>query len=322
MTIRQQPQALTTTSISQAGKIPWWRRYRPDRQWEGYLFLLPSLIGFSIFVLLAVLISLGISFSDWGLTGWRGFIGLENYRALWKDPVFWRAFRNTVFYIVTIVPLQLVLGLAMALALNQGIRGRLIYRAIYFMPVVTTIVAGAIVFRLVLGTNGPLADLVYGFAELTGLAIRPPDFLNSTAYSKWAVVLLTLWKNTGFTMVIYLAALQGVPSELYDAARTDGASSWQRLRYVTVPLISPTTFFLMVFQMIGAFQLFTEPFVMTRGGPANSSMPIVQYIYQNAFEFNRMGKASAIAWFLFLFIFAFTLIQQQMQRRWVYYETE
>src|SRR5690606_22635063 len=108
--------------------------------------------------------------------------GLENYRALWKDPVFWRAFRNTVFYIVTIVPLQLVLGLAMALALNQGIRGRLIYRAIYFMPVVTTIVAGAIVFRLVLGTNGPLADLVYGFAELTGLAIRPPDFLNSTAY--------------------------------------------------------------------------------------------------------------------------------------------
>jgi multiple sugar transport system permease protein len=322
MAIREQRQPLTPTTGSPIAAIPWWRRYRPDQQWEGYLFLLPSFIGFSIFVLLAVLISLGVSFSDWGLTGWKGFIGLQNYQALWNDPIFWKAFRNTAFYIVTIVPLQLVLGLAMALALNQSIRGRLLYRMIYFMPVVTTIVAGAIVFRLILSTNGPLASLIYEIAGLTGLAIRPPDWLNSTTYAKWAVVLLTLWKNTGFTMVIYLAALQSVPRELYDAAETDGASAWQRLYYITVPMISPTTFFLMVFQMIGAFQLFTEPFVMTRGGPANSSMPIVQYIYQNAFEFNRMGKATAIAWFLFLFIFIFTLIQQQMQRRWVYYETE
>lgn len=306
----------------QVVRVPWWRRYRPDQQWEGYLFLLPSLIGFSIFVLLAVIMSLGISFSNWGLLGWRGFVGLDNYVSLWRDPIFWRAFWNTAFYVVTIVPLQLVLGLMMALALNQGIRGRMTYRLIYFMPVVTTIVAGAIVFRLILNTNGPLADLFYAFTSVTGLNMRMPDFLNSTQYSKWGVVMLTLWKNTGFTMVIYLAALQGVSRELYDAAETDGASPWQRLRHITVPMISPTTFFLMVFQMIGAFQLFTEPFVMTRGGPANSSMPIVQYIYANAFDFGRMGKASAIAWFLFLFIFAFTLIQQQVQNRWVYYETE
>jgi multiple sugar transport system permease protein len=123
-------------------------------------------------------------------------------------------------------------------------------------------------------------------------------------------------------MVIYLAALQGVPQELYDAAHVDGANAWQRFRHITLPLISPTTFFLFILQTIGAFQLFTEPFVMTRGGPAQSSMPVVQYIYDNAFRFTRMGKASAIAWFLFVFIFGFTLVQNIMQRRWVHYETE
>lgn len=297
-------------------------RWRPDQQWEGYLFLLPSLLGFSLFVILAVLMSLGISFSDWGLTGFKGFAGLDNYRALLRDPVFWQAFRNTVFYLVTIVPLQLGLGLAMALALNQGIRARGVYRLIYFMPVVTTIVAGAIVFRLLLSNTGLVNVWIQNFAEFTGLPITPPNWLGSTRYSKWAVVILTLWKNTGFTMVIYLAALQGVPQELYDAANVDGASAWQRFRNVTFPMISPTTFFLFVIQMIGAFQLFTEAFVMTQGGPAQSTLTVVYYIFQNAFEFQKMGKASAIAWFLFIFIFLFTLLQTRLQRRWVYYEAE
>ncbi|MCB0044983.1 MAG: sugar ABC transporter permease [Caldilineaceae bacterium] len=297
-------------------------RYRPDQQWEAYLFILPSFIGFAVFVFLAILISLGLSFSDWGLTGWKGFVGLRNYQALIRDPVFWKTFRNTAFYIITVVPLQLGLGLLMAVLLNQGLRGRVIYRVLYFMPVVTTIVAGAIIFRLLLGSNGPVADLIYGFANLTGIPVSPPEWLNSTKNSKWAVTMLTLWKNTGFTMVIYLAALQGVPQLLYDAAETDGAGSWQRFRHVTLPMISPTTFFLIILQMIGAFQLFTEPFVMTRGGPANSSMPVVQYIYQNAFNFGRMGKAAAIAWFLFLFIFGATLLQNFFQKRWVYYEAE
>ncbi len=297
-------------------------RWRPDQQWEGYLFLLPSLLGFLVFVFLAVAASLGISFLEWGLTGPKGFVGLGNYRELMRDPVFWRAFGNTAFYIVTIVPLQLALGLLMALALNQAIRGQGWFRLIYFLPVVTTIVAGAIVFRLILSRNGPLAGLVTDFGLLVGLPLRLPDMLGTTRYSKWSVVILTLWKNTGFTMVIYLAALQAVPRELYDAAEVDGANAWQRLTRITVPMISPTTFFLFVLQTIGAFQLFTEPFVMTRGGPAQSSMPVVQYIYDNAFRFTRMGKASAIAWFLFLFIFGFTLVQNIMQRRWVHYETE
>ena len=297
-------------------------RWRPDQQWEAYLFILPGLVGFLIFVFLAVAASLGISFMDWGLTGPRGFSGLANYREMLRDPVFWRACRNTLFYILTIVPLQLALGLVIAVALNQAIRGKEAFRMVYFMPVVTTIVAGAIVFRLLLARNGPLADPVAGFGNLLGLPLRMPDLLGSTRYSKWSVVLLTLWKNTGFTVVVYLAALQGVPQELYDAAHVDGANGWQRFRNVAVPIISPTTFFLFILQTIGAFQLFTEPFVMTRGGPAQSSMPVVQYIYDNAFRFTRMGKASAMAWFLFIFIFGFTLVQTLMQRRWVYYETE
>jgi multiple sugar transport system permease protein len=297
-------------------------RWRPHQQWEAYLFLLPSFLGFFVFIVLAVLMSLGISFSDWGLTGWKGFVGARNYQALLRDPIFWQTASNTVFYIVTIVPLQLILGLIMALALNQAIRGRIVYRLIYFMPVVTTIVAGAIVFRLLLSTNGPVNELLGNTARLIGIPFVPPNWLGSSDYSKWSVVVLTLWKNTGFTMVVYLAALQGVPQELYDAANTDGASAWQRFRNVTLPLISPTTFFLFILQLIGAFQIFTEPFVMTRGGPANSSLSVVQYIYLSAFRDIRMDKASAMAWFLFIFIFLFTLLQNRLQQRWVYYESE
>jgi multiple sugar transport system permease protein len=297
-------------------------RWRPDQQWEGYLFILPGLVGFILFVFAAVGAALGISFMDWGLSGPRGFVALSNYRELLRDPVFWRTLGNTLFYLLTIVPLQLALGLALAVALNQAIRGRGAFRLIYFLPVVTTIVAGAIVFRFLLSRNGMLAGAISSLGSVLGLSLGLPDLLGSTRYSKWSVVLLTLWKNTGFTMVIYLAALQGVPQELYDASLVDGAGAWQRFWKVTVPMISPTTFFLFILQAIGAFQLFTEPFVMTRGGPAQSSMPIVQYIYDNAFRFARMGKASAIAWVLFLFIFVFTLAQNIMQRRWVYYEAE
>jgi multiple sugar transport system permease protein len=297
-------------------------RWQPDQQWEGYLFILPALILFVVFVALAMGYSLVISFADYGLTGIKEFVGLRNYQGLFRDPIFWQSFRNTVFYIVTVVPLQLILGLIMALALNQGIRGRTVYRLIYFMPVVTTIVAGAIVFRLLLATNGPLNNLIGEIYALFGLPFRDINWLGSSAFSKWAVVLLTLWKNTGFTMVVYLAALQGVPQELYDAAETDGAGAWARFRNVTMPLISPTTFFLLILQMIGAFQLFTEPFVMTRGGPANSSLSVVQYIYNAGFRDIRMDKASAMAWFLFAFILLFTLIQNRLQRRWVFYEAE
>jgi multiple sugar transport system permease protein len=316
--LRSEPSIARTQRLATAeagrGLFAW----RPDQQWEAYLFLLPSLAGFLLFVLLPVLGSFLLSFGDLKLSGAFQLIGLANYRDLWRDPVFWRAVRNTVYFMVTIVPLQLIFGLMLALALNQPLRGKLAYRVIYFMPVVTTIVAGAIVFQYLLNRDfGPISQIFWS------LGVKPPNFLSDPTWQKPSVVLLTLWKNTGFTMVIYLAALQGVPPELYDAAEVDGAGAWQRFRNVTLPLISPTTFFLFVLQMIGAFQLFTVAYVMTRGSggtPAQATLTVVYYIYQNAFAFNRMGKASAIAWFLFFFIFIFTFIQTRMQRRWVYYE--
>ena len=297
-------------------------KWRPRQQNEGYLFLLPSLIGFCIFVVLPIIGAFILSFYKWNLIGNPEFVAFGNYQELiFRDAVFRKVLGNTLFYAVTIVPLQLILGLLMAVALNQGIRGLELYRLIYFMPVVTNIVAVAIVFQWLLNRDFGVANAwVWQLAESTGWPIAPPDWLNSSFWAKPAVVLLTLWKNVGFTMVIYLAGLQGVPESMYDAAKVDGATPWQRFRFITVPMVSPTTFFLIVIQMIGAFQLFSEPFVMTAGGPAQASLSIVMYIYQNAFEFGRMGKATAIAWLLFAIIFAFTLIQTRLQRRWVHYE--
>ena len=266
---------------------------------------------FLIFVAIPVVASLALSLFDWNLLSPPEFVGIENYtQLLTKDRVFRKVLFNTFYFIVTIVPLQLAFGLLLAIALNQGMRGLEIYRLIYFMPVVTTIVAAALVFQWFFNRDfGILAAAIWEFGAKTGLPIRPPDWLNDPDWAKPAVVILTLWKNTGFTMVIYLAALQGVPSELYDAAKVDGASGWQRFRFVTFPMVSPTTFFLMVIQMIGAFQLFSEAFVMTQGGPAQATLTIVYYIYQMAFEFQRMGRGASVAWVLFIFIFIFTLVQ-------------
>lgn len=304
--------------------MPWWRRYRPDLQWEAYLFLLPSFIGFLIFVALPVLAAFGLSFVNWNLLTPPEFVGTANYsQLLTKDRVFRTVLGNTLYFTVTIVPLQLMFGLILAVALNQALRGLTFYRLVYFMPVVTNIVAAALVFQWIFNRDfGIISAPLWMLAERTGLPLAPPDWLNDPQWAKPAVVLLTLWKNTGFTMVIYLAGLQAIPVQLYEAAKVDGASAWQRFRNITIPLVSPTTFFLLIIQMIGAFQLFSEAYVMTRGGPAQATLTIAYYIYQNAFEFGRMGKASAIAWILFAIIFLFTFLQNRLQRRWVHYEVE
>lgn len=307
-------------SIASSRRSAW----RPGQQLEAYLFLLPSLLGFVLFIVIPVLGSLALSLTRWNLLTPPVFVGLNNYIEIFtRDPLFVQAFSNTLFYAVTIVPLQLAAGLIVALALNQGIRGVKIYRLIYFMPVVSSVVAAALIFQWMFNRDfGIISAIFWWLGDVTGLPIAPPDWLNSSPWAKPAVVLLTVWKNMGFTMVIYLAGLQAVPEELYDAAKVDGASAWQQLRNITLPLVSPTTFFLLIIQMIGAFQLFSEPFVMTRGqgGPAGATTSIVMYIYKSAFQYSQMGKASASAWVLFAFIFACTLIQNRLQKRWVHYE--
>jgi multiple sugar transport system permease protein len=304
---------------------PWWRRYRPDQQWEAYLFLLPSLAGFLLFVVIPVVAAFGLSFVNWSLLSSPEFAGLANYnQLLTSDRIFWKVMGNTLFFAATIVPLQLLLGLLLAVALNQALRGLTFYRVVYFMPVVTNIVAAALVFQWMFNRDfGLISAPLWQLVGITGQPwLAPPDWLNDSTWAKWAVVVLTLWKNVGFTMVIYLAGLQAIPYQFYEAAEVDGASGWHKFRFITVPLVSPTTFFLLIIQMIGAFQLFSEPYVMTRGGPAQATLTIAYYIYQNAFEFGRMGKASAIAWVLFAVIFAATYFQNRFQRRWVHYEAE
>ena len=326
MALRPQNQAVAAEARRRPQPARRRGAWRPDRQLEGYLFLLPSFLGFLIFTLLAIVGAFVLSFYQWNLVGRPQFVGLANYvELLRRDRIFPAAFWNTVYFTVTIVPLQLALGLALAVALNQAIRGMTIYRLIYFMPVVSSVVAAALVFQGLFNRDfGIVSNAIWKLGEWTGLPLVPPNFLGSTRWAKPAIVVLTLWKNTGFTMVIYLAALQNVPVELHDAAEVDGANNWQRFRNITVPLVSPTTFFLLVYQMIGAFQLFAEPFVMSRGtgGPGQSTLTIVFYVYQNAFQFGRMGKAAAIAWVLFAFILLFTLIQNRLQKRWVHYEVE
>lgn len=300
------------------------RRWRPGQQSEAYLFLLPSLLGFALFVLLPMLGSLALSLMDWNLLAPPRFVGLGNYTLLFTaDPIFAKAAGNTLFYTVTIVPLQLGLGLLLALALNQRIHGLGLYRLVYFMPVVSSVVATALIFQWMFNRDfGIVSALFWWLGERTGLPIAPPDWLNSTAWAKPSVVALTVWKNVGFTMVIYLAGLQAVPATLYEAATVDGAGAWSRLRHITLPLISPTTFFLLVIQMIGAIQLFSEPYVMTRGqgGPAHATKSLVFYIWESGFRYSQMGKASAVAWVLFAAVLLCTLAQNWLQRRWVYYE--
>ncbi len=300
------------------------RGWHPAQQSEAYLFLLPSFAGFLLFVLIPVFGSLVLSLMEWNLLTPPRFVGLGNYTALFtSDPIFLRALGNTLFYVVTIVPSQLALGLLLALALNQRIHGLSLYRLIYFMPVVSSVVAAALVFQWMFNRDfGIISAVFWALGDWTGLPIAPPDWLNSSAWAKPAVVLLTVWKNVGFTMVIYLAGLQAVPQVLYEAATVDGAGAWARFRHITLPLISPTSFFLLVIQMIGAFQLFSEPYVLTRGqgGPAHATKSLVFYIWESGFRYSQMGKASAVAWVLFAFILVCTLVQNRLQRRWVHYE--
>jgi multiple sugar transport system permease protein len=301
------------------------------------------LIGFIVFVIFPIAASLILSLFKWDLLTKPEFVGIKNYVDLaTTDPLMGRVLGNTFFYMLTIAPLQLVIGFVLANALNSGLRGMGYYRMIYFMPVVTSIVAAAMVFQFLLNRDsGTISAWMWwmverlfeldfvksneGVAEFIRTYLTPPDWLNDPNWAKPGVILLTLWKNVGFTMVVFLAALQGVPEALYDAAKVDGANLWQRVRHITIPLVSPTTFFLLVIQMLGAMQIFEEPFVMTantQGQLPPASMSIVIYIFLNAFRFQRMGKAAAIAWVLFAIVFVLTLIQMRLQGRWVHYETE
>ncbi len=293
----------------------WLSRLANSEAVAGYVLLLPTLIGLLVFSLGPVAASALLSFTRWdGLTApvWTGF---ENYRLLLNDPLFWTALRNTAYYTVGAVVPSVVLSLLLAIALNQKLRGIVIFRTLFFLPVVSPPVAIAILW-------GWLYNPQYGLinAALDRLGLPLPQWLADPATAMPSIIIMSVWSGLGYNMVLFLAGLQGIPQELYEAATIDGANRWARFRHVTVPLLSPTTFFVMVLAMIGAFQLFDYVYIMTNGGPMYATLSIVLYIYQMAFQNFKMGYASSLAYVLFIIIAIVTFVQFRLQRRWVHYE--
>jgi multiple sugar transport system permease protein len=275
------------------------------------LFLGPSLIGVVAFVAGPIVASLALAFTSWDLLTPPAFVGVRNFERLSRDLEFWAALRHTVTFLAGYVPLVLVTGLAVAVALNGRVPARGAFRAIFFLPVVSSWVAVALVWQWLLNPHFGLVN-----AWLATIGIEGPAWLFDPSWAMPSVILTSVWKDTGFVMVILLAGLQAIPREYYEAAGIDGATRWQQLRHVTVPLLAPAIFFALTISLINSFQVFDQVYVMTGGGPAGATTVLVERIVRHAFSFSRMGYASAMSWVLFLLIFATTFAFSRLQRRW------
>jgi multiple sugar transport system permease protein len=283
------------------------------RERSAYGFLAPGLILFSIFTVFALGFAFYLTFREWNiLEPEKPFIGLQNYQDLVHDKDFGRSIINTAYFTGASVPLGMLVGLGVALLLNQPIRGRGILRTLYFLPTVTPFVVAAIIWKWLY--NGDFGLFNYYLLK-THLITQPLVWLSDKNLAMPAVVLMSVWTSVGFSMVVYLAALQAIPNDLYEAARIDGAGAWARLRYVTWPMLRPSTLFLMVMGIIGSFQVFTQIYIMTSGGPLNRTTTMVYYIYEAAFKFYEMGYASTLAYALFLMLLVFTALQLRLYRR-------
>ncbi|MGI8963999.1 MAG: carbohydrate ABC transporter permease [Thermomicrobiales bacterium] len=283
----------------------------------GYLFLLPNLLGFVIFTALAVVASAAISLTSWDLLSDPEFVGLQNYiDLLTNDPLFRTVLWNTFCFTVVSVPASTVIALGLALMFNTGLRAIPLFRTMYFLPVITATVVVALVWRWFF--NPDFGILNYALFRL-GID-SPPNWLSTRTWAMPSVIILSVWKQVGYNIVIFLAGLQAIPTTLYEAASIDGAGRWQRFRNITLPLLTPTTFFVLIISIIGSLQVFDAVLVLTGGGPANATRTIVFHIWEEAFVFLEMGYAAAVAWMLFIMVFLVTALQWKLQKRWVHYE--
>jgi multiple sugar transport system permease protein len=292
-------------------------RRRLGRHLEGWLFASPWIIGFVLFTAGPMLFSAVMAFTSWDLITEPKFVGVDNWRRIGGgDPLIWQALRVTTLYALVAVPLNLVFGVALALLLNTGVKGQRFYRTAFFMPSVLSGVAVALLWKWIFSGQFGLANY---FLDLIG--IQGPKWLNDENWALPSLVIMALWA-VGGGMVIYLAGLQGISSEFYEAAQVDGAGWWTRLHHITIPLMTPALFFQLVTGLIAALQIFTQPWVMTEGGPNEATLFLVVYLYRNAFQYFKMGYASAIAWVLFFYVLALTLLIFRSGRSWVHYEGE
>ncbi|WP_454132214.1 carbohydrate ABC transporter permease [Microbacterium lacticum] len=279
------------------------------------VFLLPSLVPLLAFVIGPMISAAWTSLHSWNLIGPMQWVGLDNYAFLSTDPATHQSFLHTVYYIVGYLPLVYVGGLALALALNSRIRGRALFRGVYFLPVITSWVVVALVWRWLLSPSNGVVNSV-----LATFGIEGPGWWADPAWAMPSIILASAWKDLGFVMVILLAGLQTINPDLYEAAELDGAGWWRRLRSITLPLLSPSTFFVIVLSLINGFQVFDQVYVMTGGGPNDASRVVVQQVYDLTFRYGQAGMASALSWLLFFVILVITLIQFYGQKRWVNYE--
>lgn len=274
------------------------------------VLLLPSLAGMVAFLMAPVLSSLVLSFSQWDLIGEINWVGLDNYVTALSDPAVLGALRNTLTFILGYLPSVVLIALGLALLLNRRIRGRVVFRAIYFVPVVTSWVAVSLIWKWLLNPQYGLVNFA-----LSAIGIKGPGWLFDPAWAMTGVILTSVWKDIGFVTVIYLAGLQDIPEPLYEAAALDGASPWQRFWSITFPMLAPTTFFVTTISLISSFQVFDQVWIMTQGGPAGATSVMVELIYKNAFSYYKMGYASAISWVLFALIFVVTIAQNLLQKK-------
>ncbi len=281
----------------------------------GYVFIAPQVIGVCLFIVGPVIASLFISFTEWNLVSPPNWVGIRNYKTQFSLPLFWKVLFNTTYYTLATVILGIVFAILLALLVNAKLKGITLYRAMYFIPVITPMTAVALVWVWLYNPDFGVINYL-----LSLIGIKGPDWLASTTWAMPAVIIMSLWKGLGYNMMIFLAGLQDVPSSLYEAAEIDGASGWDRFRYITLPMLSPTIFFVLIMSLIGGFQVFTESYIMTRGGPSDATNVIVLYIYDLAFRWWKMGEATAIAWVLFVIILSVTFIQFLSSKKWVFYE--
>ena len=279
-------------------------------------FLFPSLLGLLIFKVGAMLYSLYISFTEWNLFGDPEFVGLQNYIEIFHDDRFYEALKNTILFIVGYLPIVVVLSLGIAVLLNSKVKGVNVIRGLFFLPVITSWVAVSMIWKGLLNPEfGVINSVIEAFGG-TG-----PAWLQNPLFVIPAVIMVSVWKDVGFLSIIFLGGLQGISQEYYEASRIDGANKWQQFKSITLPLLSPTTFYALIITIINSFQVFDQIWIMTSGEPTADLVPVmVTEIYKNSFQYQKMGYATALSWILFLIIIAVTIFQNVMQKKWVHYE--
>ena len=284
-------------------------------QWLKALpYLIPTLIGMVLFTHGAVIAAFVISLHRWDILTPPQFLGWDNYKDLFNTPLFWKTMKNTAYYTVVSVPLGIAVSLFTAMLINQKLKGITFFRTVFFLPTITSIVAVSLVWFWMYNPDFGIINWLLGLVDIQG-----PGWLGSTKWAMPAIIIFGVWRSFGYNMVIFLAGLQGIPDHLYEAAEVDGAGMLRRFWHITAPLVSPTTFFVLIISIIGSFQVFEQTFVLTQGGPAYATLTLAYYIYQQAFQWFQMGLASALAYILFIMVMIVTVVQFRVSRGWVHY---